>query len=161
KWKRNYGIELVSTLDDQLAQVGLKRDDIHMVVNTHLHWDHAGGNTRKDVDGKWVTNFPNARFVIQRGEYEMATHTNERTRASYRRDDYVGVEREGLIDFVDGDATLGPGVRVIRSGGHVPFHQCIYLESDKTRAFHLGDLVPTHAHLPPAYIPGFDLVPLE
>jgi glyoxylase-like metal-dependent hydrolase (beta-lactamase superfamily II) len=161
KWTNIYGIERAPTLESQFAELGLTAADIDVVVNTHLHWDHAGGNTRKDASDNWVSAFPNARFVTQRGEYESATHLNERTRPSYRTEDYESLYRDGLFDFIDGDHHLGDGVTVVHSPGHVPYHQSVLLESGKTKAFFLGDLVSTHAHLPLTYITAFDLDPLE
>jgi glyoxylase-like metal-dependent hydrolase (beta-lactamase superfamily II) len=161
KYKTIYGINQKPALEDQLNEIGLSTTDITIVINTHLHWDHAGGNTKKDpTTQQWSPNFPNARYIVQRGEYEFATHLNERTRGSYRVDDYVALEKLGYFDFAAGDVTISEGVRLIRSGGHVPFHQCVLLESGKNKAFYLGDLIPTHAHLPFPYIAGFDLDPL-
>lgn len=157
-----YRIEKSPRIEGQLGQMGLKTADINTVINTHLHWDHAGGNTtRSATDGKWIPNFPNARYIVQRGEYDSAIHLNERTHASYRVDDYVAVNEQGLFDFADGEKTVFPGVKVIHSGGHVPYHQSVYLESSKSKAFYIGDIVPTHIHLPISYIMGFDLEPLK
>jgi glyoxylase-like metal-dependent hydrolase (beta-lactamase superfamily II) len=161
KWKEIYGITSSPDLQDELADVGLRNSDINIVVNTHLHWDHAGGNTVRDTKtGEWAPAFPNARYIVQRGEFDFAMNANERTRGSYRPDDFANLEKQKVFDFVDGDATLAPGVKVVQSGGHVPFHQCVLLESNKNRSFFLGDLIPTHAHLPLPYIMGFDLDPL-
>jgi glyoxylase-like metal-dependent hydrolase (beta-lactamase superfamily II) len=161
KLNRIYGIQHEPILEQQLAEIGLSTSDIDIVINTHLHWDHAGGNTRRENStGKWIPNFPNARFVIQRGEYEFATNVNERTRGAYRADDYSALQELGYFDFLDGDAFVANGVQVIRSGGHVPFHQCVLLESSKTKAFYLGDLIPTHAHLPHHYVTAYDIEPL-
>lgn len=158
-----YAIEKFPRIEQQLDELGLKKSDIDIVINTHLHWDHAGGNTIKDPsDGTWVPNFVNARFVSQKGEYESATvQLNERTRASYRGDDYLAIHQNGLFDLIEGDREILPGVRVFRSGGHVPHHQSVYLESSKSKAFYIGDIVPTHIHLPISYIMGFDLEPLR
>lgn len=155
-----YGIERAPKMEDQLQQIGVDPKDIHIVINTHLHWDHAGGNTIQDASGNWKPFFPNARYVVQRGEYEFAMHLNERTKGSYRVEDYAMLKQEGLFDFADGDTTVCEGVKVLRSGGHVPYHQCVLLESDSRKAFFLGDLIPTHHHLPFPYIMGFDLEPL-
>lgn len=160
KYKQIYGIQRVPTLEDQLAEVGISKNDVSIVINSHLHWDHAGGNTQKDSNNDWVPGFPNARYVVQRGEYEFATHLNERTRGSYRVEDYVALEKAGCFDFADGDTTVLEGVKVVRSGGHIPYHQCVYLESDSQKAFFLGDLLPIHTHLPLPYIMAFDLEPL-
>lgn len=155
-----YGVERFPGIKAQLSEIGLSESDISVVINTHLHWDHAGGNTIRDKD-EWIPAFPNARYVVQRGEFDFAMHLNERTRGSYRTEDYAALEKLGCFDFVDGDTSILPGVRVIRSGGHVPYHQCVTLESDSKTAFFLGDLLPTHAHLPYPYIMAFDLNPLE
>jgi glyoxylase-like metal-dependent hydrolase (beta-lactamase superfamily II) len=161
KYNKRHGIERLHLLEDELRQLGLSTLDIKIVINTHLHWDHAGGNTTMDpATGEWLPTFSNARYLVQRGEYEFATHLNERTRGSYRHDDYVSLKRLGYFDFVDGNASIAPGVRLLLSGGHVPYHQCVLLESDKNKAFYLGDLIPTHAHLALPYIAGFDIEPL-
>ncbi len=160
KYKEIYGIEGPPALEQQIREVGITPEDIDVVINSHLHFDHAGGNTKKDAKGDWIPAFANARYVVQRGEYHFATHLNERTRGSYRIDDYVALEQQGLFDFQDGDASIVPGVKVVRSGGHSPYHQCVLLESGSNKAFFLGDLVSTRANLAYAYISAFDLEPL-
>ena len=160
KKKEIYGMEGSPALEEQLREVGITPSDIHTVINSHLHFDHAGGNTKKDTNGDWIPAFPNARYIVQRGEYEFATHLNERTKGSYRIEDYVALKEKGLFDFMDGDASICPGVKVIRSGGHSPDHQCVLLESGGGKAFFLGDLVSTHVNLAYPYISAFDLEPL-
>lgn len=159
KLKDIYGFERSVTLEEQLRQIGITPADIGIVINSHLHFDHAGGNTKKE-NGEWIPAFPNARFVCQRGEYEMATHLNERTKGSYRIEDYLSLKQNGLFDFIDGDETVHPGVRIVRSGGHSPFHQCVWLESNRHKALFLGDLVSTRMNLSFPYITAFDLEPL-
>lgn len=160
KYRDIYGIEGPS-LHDQLHEVGISESDISLVINSHLHWDHAGGNTTKNAAGEWIPAFPNARYVVQRGEYDFANYLNERTKGSYRIDDYVALERHHVFDFSDGDATILPGVKVVRSGGHSPYHQCVLLESNGGKAFFLGDLVSTTANLSFPFISAFDLEPLQ
>ena len=160
KFKEIYAIENTPGIENQLQQIGIAPDDINIVINTHLHWDHAGGNTRKEPQsGKYIPGFVNARYVVQKGEFEFASHLNERIKGSYRTEDYLTLEHS-YYDLVDGDKTIVNGVRVVRSGGHVPSHQCVLLESDSRKAFYLGDLLPTHYHLPFPYITGFDIEPL-
>jgi glyoxylase-like metal-dependent hydrolase (beta-lactamase superfamily II) len=160
KKNRIYGVEHQPALLTQLLEVGITPADISVVINSHLHWDHAGGNT-ENQNGEWIPSFPNARYIIQRGEYDFATHLNERTRGSYRSEDYIALQKLGLYDFADGNKTILNGVQVVRSGGHVPYHQSVLLESDSKKAFFLGDLLPTHAHISLPYIMAFDLNPLE
>jgi glyoxylase-like metal-dependent hydrolase (beta-lactamase superfamily II) len=160
-----YGIENAgpngrTALEDALARAGFAPEDVRLVINTHLHFDHGGGNTFRDAGGEIRPSFPNARYVVQRGEYHYATHTNERTAASYFPRNFVPLHEAGKLDLVDGEREIVPGVRVIPTPGHVPFHQGILLESDGEQAFYLGDLVPTQAHLPLPWIMGYDVEPL-
>src|SRR5688572_7134162 len=160
-----YGIENPgrngrTMLEDALAEAGFSPDDVRIVISSHLHFDHAGGNTYRDAAGVVRPTFPKARYVIQRGEFEYATHTNERTAASYFPHNFVPVREAGLLDLVDGDREVAPGIRVVRTPGHTPHHQSVLLESRGERAFYFGDLVPTSAHLPLPWIMGYDVEPL-
>ena len=156
----NEGADGLTMLEDGLAQLGVRPADIVMVINTHLHFDHAGGNTRFGKDGEVEISFPNATYIVKRGEYEYATHTNERTAASYFERNYTPIEAAGKIEFVSREKEIVKGVRVIPTPGHTPFHQSILIESAGQRAFYLGDLVPTAAHLPLPWIMGYDVEPL-
>ena len=150
-----------TALEDGLrAAAGIAPEDVAFVLNTHLHFDHAGGNTRLTPDGGVVPSFPNARHVVQRGEYEFATHPNERTAGSYFARNFVPLHEAGLFDFVEGETEILPGIRLLPTPGHVPFHQSMLLESDGERALFLADLIPTTAHLPLPWIMGYDVEPL-
>ncbi len=155
-----YAVERTTTLLDSLRSAGVEPEDIDIVINSHLHFDHAGGNTVITPDGM-APAFPNARYVVQRRELEAALYPNERTRASYRSDDFIPLLDAGAIDIIDGDTEVEDGVRVEVVGGHTPGYQSILMESCGKRAVWLGDIIPTAAHLKPAYIPGYDLFPLE
>ena len=160
-----YGIENAgasgrTALEDALARLGHAPEDIRVVINTHLHFDHGGGNTWRNEAGEVLPSFPRARYVVQRGEYDYATHTNERTAASYFPPNFEPLVRAGLLDLVDGEREIVPGIRVVPTPGHVPAHQGILIESGGERAFYLGDLVPTQAHLPLPWIMGYDVEPL-
>ena len=165
KFKDIYGLENEGAdggtmLEDGLKQLGVAPADIALVINTHLHFDHAGGNTRINRDGSLELSFPNAHYIIKRGEYDYAMHPNERTAASYFDRNYVPIETAGMIEFVSREKEIVKGIKVIPTPGHTPFHQSILLESAGQRAFYLGDLVPTHAHLPLPWIMGYDVEPL-
>src|SRR5262249_24119589 len=97
----------------------------------------------------------------RRGEWEDATHPTVRTRASYLLDNYVPLAEAGVLQLVDDDQTIMPGVRVRRTGGHTMHHQMIRIESGGRAAAFVADLVPTAAHLPDAWIMGFDLYPMD
>jgi glyoxylase-like metal-dependent hydrolase (beta-lactamase superfamily II) len=156
----NEGSNGATQLEDGLRELGYAPSDISLVINSHLHFDHAGGNTTKDSSGKIVLSFPKARYVVQAGEYEFATHTNERTAASYFPHNFVPVHESGRFDLVRGEKEIVAGISVMPTPGHVPHHQGIRLESDDEVAFYIADLVPTSAHLPLPWIMGYDLEPL-
>ena len=156
----NRGADGATQLEDGLREIGVAPEDVGLVINTHLHFDHGGGDTRRDASGAIVPSFPNARYVVQKGEYDYATHTNERTAASYFNHNFVPVHNAGLFDFVSGEKEIVKGISVLPTPGHVPFHQGIRLESDGESALYVGDLVPTTAHLPLPWIMGYDVEPL-
>ena len=166
KFRDLYGVENASDaggstrLDDALAALGHRAEDVALVVNTHLHFDHAGGNTVREVDGAVRPAFPRARWVFPRGEYGYATHANERTQASYLAPNYVPLMEAGLVDEVEDGAEVVAGVRVLRTPGHTPHHQSVLVESDGEVLCFLGDLVPTTAHVPLPWIMGYDVEPL-
>lgn len=161
-----YGVDNASAegrpdrLHDALARAGFRADEVTTVVNTHLHFDHAGGNTFRDAEGRVRLAFPNARYHVQRGEWEWAHRRNERTQASYLPDNFVPVMEAGRLELVEGDREIVPGVSVLRTPGHCPHHQSVVVRSGSRTACFLADVVPTFAHLPLPWIMGYDVEPL-
>jgi glyoxylase-like metal-dependent hydrolase (beta-lactamase superfamily II) len=167
KFYQIYGVENAATdgtsatrLEEGLKQAGFQPSDIVMVISSHLHFDHAGGNTKKDASGAIVPSFANARYVMQRGEYNYATHTNERTAGSYFDHNFVPLNEAGLIDFIEGEQEIVAGIRGIPTPGHTPHHQSLLIESGGEKVVFLADLVPTASHLPLPWIMGYDVEPL-
>ncbi|HXY31770.1 MAG TPA: MBL fold metallo-hydrolase [Gemmatimonadaceae bacterium] len=156
----NRGANGRTALEDGLRALGYSPDDIALVINSHLHFDHAGGNTYRDGSGATMLAFPKARYVVQRGELEFASRTNERTAASYFPPNFAPVSAAGRLDLVSGEREIVSGIRVVPTPGHTPHHQGILIESAGERAFYLADLVPTIAHLPLPWIMGYDVEPL-
>jgi len=161
KFRDIYGVENAgqsgrTQLEDALRELGHGPEDVRWVINTHLHFDHAGGDTWRDPSGKIGLAFPKATYVVQRGELEFARHTNERTAGSYLTPNFDGVP----FTLLDGESEPLPGIRCLPTPGHVPFHTSILIESGGERACFLADLVPTSAHLPLPWIMGYDLEPL-
>jgi glyoxylase-like metal-dependent hydrolase (beta-lactamase superfamily II) len=146
-------------LEDELRGYGLRPEDIDIVLNTHLHFDHCGGNTRVEKD-KVVSTFPNARYIVQRGEFEHAMNPNERDRASYFPENYAPLEAAGMFTLLDGDGEIAPGVEVIKLPGHTAHMQGVKLTGGGKTAFLFADLVPMTAHLPLPWIMGYDLYPM-
>jgi methylmalonyl-CoA epimerase len=156
-----YGVDRSRNLDHTLAEAGLGRDDIDIVLASHLHFDHCGGFTYRDATGKIRPTFPRAQYVVRRGEWEDATHPHERNRASYIADNFAPLADAGVLQLVDDDQTIMPGVRVKRTGGHCMHHQVIYIESGGQTAVFAADLVPTTTHLESPWIMGYDLYPMD
>ena len=160
KFQSMFAIDRTPTLRESLRQRGLAPDDIHLVINTHLHFDHAGGNTTRRGD-HLNSAFPKATYHVQRGEYEDAARVNERTKASYRRDNFMPIAHVNQWEFLTGDTELLPGITTVVTAGHTRFHQSVKIESEGRIAFFLGDLIPTVSHLPLPYIMGYDLYPIQ
>jgi glyoxylase-like metal-dependent hydrolase (beta-lactamase superfamily II) len=108
-----------------------------------------------------VPRFPNARYVVHRGEWEDATHPHERNRASYFAENYVPLQDAGVVTFIAEDGEILPGVRVRRTGGHTRWHQMITIESAGKTAVFAADLMPTAAHVDVPWIMAYDLYPME
>jgi glyoxylase-like metal-dependent hydrolase (beta-lactamase superfamily II) len=165
KFKDIYGLENEgangrTSLEDGLAELGRTPDDVAIVINTHLHFDHAGGNTYRNEAGEVGISFPKARYIVKRGEYDFAMHPNERTAASYFERNFLPVVAAHKFEFVSREKEIVKGIRVVPTPGHTPFHQSVLIESGGERAFFLADMLPTSSHLPLPWIMGYDLEPL-
>ena len=147
-------------LEDSLRAAGVEPDSIDIVLSTHLHFDHAGGNTLRTADGIVTAAFSNAEYYIRRSEWDFAHLDNERVRASYMLDNFDPLASEDRIRWVDGDREIVPGVFVLGSPGHTPGHQSVLIGQGESRMLYLADLVPTAAHLPLPWIMGYDVEPL-
>nr|MCU0634932.1 MBL fold metallo-hydrolase [Gemmatimonadaceae bacterium] len=156
----NAGADGRTALEDGVRAAGFALEDVTLVINTHLHFDHAGGNTWRDPAGVVRPSFPRARYVVQRGELAWATNTNERTAASYFPPNFAPLVEAGVLDLVDGAQELRPGLRVLPTPGHVPHHQSVLLDGGGVRACFLGDVMPTSHHVPLPWIMGYDVEPL-
>ncbi|HLV25305.1 MAG TPA: MBL fold metallo-hydrolase [Gemmatimonadales bacterium] len=148
-----------TSLEAAIRAAGFTPDDVKVVINTHLHFDHAGGNTLL-TDGEVVPAFPNARYVVSRGEIEYARNANERTTASYFPHNYEPLVASGAMELVEGEPEVVPGIRLLHTPGHTPFHHSVLVESEGERLCFLADLIPTQWHLPLPWIMGYDVEPL-
>jgi glyoxylase-like metal-dependent hydrolase (beta-lactamase superfamily II) len=153
-----YGIQHSTTLLAELRKLELKPEDIDVVINTHLHFDHCGWNTRRE-DGKALPTFPRARYYIQRGEWEWALRPTERDRASYIEEFFALAEAQ--TEFLDGNREVLPGIHVEVVPGHTRNLQCVRIESQGSAAYFISDLVPTAAHIAYPWIMSFDLYPMD
>jgi glyoxylase-like metal-dependent hydrolase (beta-lactamase superfamily II) len=160
KQRAIYAVQNGDPLIDSLARAGVQPDDVDVVINTHLHFDHAGGNTR--FAGEHVVpTFRKARYIVQRAELEHAMQPTERDRASYFPENFHALSKAGQWQLVEGDVELFPGISVKRIPGHNASIQAVVLSGGgKTLAF-VADLLPTRHHIPLPWIMAYDLYPLQ
>jgi len=144
-----------------LRELGLGPDQIDVVINSHLHFDHCGGNTMKKADGTWAPAFPRARYVVQRGEWEQALHPMERDRPSYMPARLKPLADTGHLVLLEGGGTVAPGVEAVLVAGHTAFHQGVKVVGGGKTFFYAADAVPTAAHVGLDYITSFDLYPAD
>ena len=163
----NDGLEGATQLEDALAVAGFLPRDVKWVINTHLHFDHAGGNTTLDPEleddrRRHVRpSYPNATYVVQKGELEFARKANERTRASYLPHNFEPIASANRWRLLEGDGEVLPGISVRVTPGHVPWLQTVVVRDRGETAAFMSDLIPLTAHLPLPWIMGYDLEPLR
>jgi glyoxylase-like metal-dependent hydrolase (beta-lactamase superfamily II) len=156
-----YSFERNPGLFGLLAGLGLQPSAVDIVVNSHLHFDHCGGNTLRTADGGWAPAFPKARYVVQRGEWEQALQPVERDKPSYIPARLKPLGSPGALSLIEGDAPVAPGVEAVLVPGHTAFHQGVKVVSGGRTFFYLGDAVPTAAHIDLPYIMSYDLYPVD
>jgi glyoxylase-like metal-dependent hydrolase (beta-lactamase superfamily II) len=146
---------------NSLEKQGIGPLDIDLVINTHLHGDHCGGNTQTDADGQLAPTFPRATYCVQRLELADASFPNERTRATYRRANFEPLAEAGQLRILWGDTYLTDEVRVVVTPGHTPAHQCVVVESEGVMAMFLGDVASWPIHMERlAWVPAYDVEPM-
>jgi glyoxylase-like metal-dependent hydrolase (beta-lactamase superfamily II) len=152
--------DIQECLLERLSEAGVAPDDITVVINTHLHFDHAGWNTRRRADGQIVPSFPRAKYYFQKGELAHAHVQHERDRVSYLTDNYDPLLANGQAVLLDGAEEIVPGVRVELFPGHTEHHQVVIVESQGRTAAYTGDLIPSASHLNPTWVMAYDLSPI-
>ncbi|MEP6947351.1 MAG: MBL fold metallo-hydrolase [Acidobacteriota bacterium] len=156
-----YGIDRKMPLARSLETIaGCRPDDITIVVNTHLHFDHAGGNTVLQ-DGIPVPQFQNARYLVSRSEFNHAERPHERDRASYLPENWLPMQESGQLELMPDIYEVVEGLRIEQVRGHSETMQTIRLDRGGRTLYGFADLIPTRHHLPYAWIAGFDLYPVE
>ena len=147
-------------LIENLAAAGVRPEEVDVVINTHLHFDHCGWNTVRMGDSV-VATFSRAKYYVQRGEWEYAQRPSERDAISYLTDNYAPLVRSGQMELIDGNREIVPGVRVEKFPGHTAHMQAVIVESGGETACYISDLIPTSAHVDLVWGMAFDLFPLD
>ena len=158
KQARQFGVWEPDGLLRSLGRLGVRPEEVDLVVTTHLHWDHAGGFTRRGPGGQVELTFPRARHVVQRAEWDFAQDPDVRSRAGYVDDDLLPVAEAGLLEVVEGEAEVVPGLVVRQTGGHTPGHQLVVVRaSDDLACVMTGDLVGLRPNLRVPWVASADL----
>jgi glyoxylase-like metal-dependent hydrolase (beta-lactamase superfamily II) len=148
-------------LVNDLRTHGLGVEDIGIVALTHLHFDQAGGCTRRGYSDKIVPTFPKATYLVQRQEWHEANHPSERISSTYIPEDFLPLEESGQLELLDGDREIAPDVWLKVTGGHTSGHQILFVGPGDRRVAYLGDVLPTHHHLPVRCVTAWDVRPLD
>jgi len=161
KFRDIYGVDRITSIDNELEKIGLTALDINHVVLSHLHFDHAGSLTEFDERGEPVLHFPNAIHHLHILEWEAALHPHARTRASYLQGDWLPVVEADLVELHEKDVfEICPGISGRLVGGHTPGLSIVEITgSSGEKAVFAGDLIPTAAHMPIPWVMGYDLDP--
>jgi len=153
-------------LPQSLAAAGVQPEDVDIVINTHLHFDHCGWNTTLHPDGSVTPTFPNARYFAHRGEVEHGHMQYERDRISYLSPNYDPLIETGQMtlltdDRIAANPEIVPGISVELFPGHTSQLIGVHIESGGQHACYISDLIPTTAHLDATWVMGYDLDPME
>jgi glyoxylase-like metal-dependent hydrolase (beta-lactamase superfamily II) len=152
--------EAKQLLPQSFHAAGIRPEQVDVVINSHLHFDHCGWNTTRNEDGSIVPTFPNARYFAHRGEVEHGHLQLERDAVSYISDNYDPLIASGQMTLLEGGEEIVPGVSVERFPGHTAQMMAVMLDSGGRRACYISDLIPTSAHLDVTWVMGYDLDPL-
>jgi len=145
---------------DNLVDAGVSPEDVDVVINTHLHFDHCGWNTVRR-GGKVVATFPRAKYYVQEAEWQHGQRQHERDAISYISDNYDPLIANGQMNLLYGDQEIVPGISVKIFPGHTQNMQAVVIRSGGQTACYISDLIPTRAHLPVTWVMAFDLFPLQ
>jgi glyoxylase-like metal-dependent hydrolase (beta-lactamase superfamily II) len=145
---------------DNLHAAGLAPEDIDIVINTHLHFDHCGWNTVRRGD-QIVATFPNATYYVQKKEWEHGCLQLERDAISYMSPNYDPLIESGQMVLLEGDQQIAPGISVEIFRGHTADMQAVIVESGGKKACYISDLIATSAHIDVTWVMAFDLFPLD
>ncbi len=146
---------------DNLAAAGVAPDDIDIVINSHLHFDHCGWNTVRDKSGKIVATFPRAKYYAPEGEWQYARKPSERDSISFISDNYDPLVASGQMTLLKGGEEIVPGISVKTFPGHTAHMLGIIIQDGGKRACYISDLMPSSAHIDLTWGMGFDLYPLQ
>lgn len=156
-----YNFDFSRSLLDGLSAQGVAPEDIDVIIQTHLHFDHCGMLAVRGVTGAWTPTFPRAEVFVQKGEWEAAHNPDPRSAPSYLPHDfYKSIADTGRLRLVEGSPEILPGITVRQWGGHTRHHQAVEIRSGGDTLIYAGDFIPMTRHINLAYSMGYDMFPI-
>ncbi|MGG0187885.1 YtnP family quorum-quenching lactonase [Bacillus rhizoplanae] len=157
KMKRNQGVTEESSVEQSLAQLGLKAEDIQYILMTHLHFDHASGLTKWKGE-KLVPTFPNAKIYVSQTEWDEMRNPNIRSRNTYWKENWEPIVHQ--VQLFTEEVNVTDEIRMVHTGGHSDGHAVVIAQSQNETLLHLADLMPTHAHQNVLWVMAYDDYPM-
>ncbi len=159
KSKGIYSFDWTQNIEGSLKELNLTPSDITDVILTHLHFDHTGGSTKIEND-KLIPTFPNAKYYVQKKNYEWATNHSERDRGSYLKDSFKPLMKEDVLNFIEDEEKFDDEIEFVIINGHTFAQQLVKISDSSDTILYCADLFPTTSHIPLPYVMGYDLQPL-
>jgi len=159
KMKSIYAVDERFSMNSELAKINLSAEDITDVILTHLHFDHTGGST-VSVNGKLEPAFPNAKYYVQKQNFDWGKNPSDRDRGSYIKENFLPLFEEGVLNFISSNEQFDEEIKFIVINGHTFGQQMVKISDGNNTFLFCADLIPTHGHIPLPYIMGYDLQPL-
>ena len=159
KLKNIYAIDEISSMNSELAKRSLKPEDFTDVILTHLHFDHTGGSTKIE-NGKNIPVFANAKYHVQKQNYNWAINPSDRDKGSYIKENFQPLFEDGMFKFIDGNEKFDDEIEFVVINGHTFGQQMVKISDGNETFLFCADLIPTYGHIPLPYIMGYDLQPL-
>jgi len=155
-----YGFDVSkSSAEYSLEQNGIKANEITDVILTHLHFDHAGGAT-KNIYGEIIPTFPNAKYYVQKQQFEWASKPTYKDKASFIENDYMPLYNEGILELIEGEGEFMEGIELVLHNGHTKSMQLVKIKDENNSVIYGADFLPTKAHILAPYFMGYDNFPL-
>ena len=159
KLKEIYAVDESRSMEKALGEIGLKHEDITDVILTHLHFDHTGGSTNYENE-KLIPAFPNAKYHVQKQNFDWASNPSDRDKGSYLRENFIPLAKEGVLNYTNGNEKFDDEIEFIVINGHTFGQQMVKISDSSNTILFCGDLLPFTSHIPLPYIMGYDLQPL-
>jgi len=160
KFDNMFKVDRKQDLVLNLGEASILTDDITDIITTHLHFDHAGGNTFIDENGKLVPRFKNATYHVQKDNFEHAISSPVRERASYLDENIIPIQESNQLNLIEGKHILFDEIELIPQYGHTKGQQLVKFKYNNQIYVYMGDTIPTSSHINIPFVMGYDIQPL-